>query len=147
MTTIVATANHPAIYSDSRMTFNSSNIYTTRKIFAVDDTLVGVCGCLISAAKFVEWMRLGCPADDKPDFDGEFDALQVSQGRQITMWCNKLVPLEVGEPFVCLGSGGAFAAGAMAMGASPADAIEIAKRFDSGSGGDVVSMHLGGGNE
>lgn len=46
------------------------------------------------------------------------------------------------DDFYAIGSGGPYAMGAMAMGATPAEAVAIAARFDPGTGGAIETFEL-----
>lgn len=90
--------------------------------------------------KFVDWLTRG--TEFKPHYDKDdhtFEAL-VMDGGFILYYDNELVPLIVDEPFYAIGSGSAYAIGAMDAGASPQRAVELAILRDECSGPPIVTV-------
>jgi ATP-dependent protease HslVU (ClpYQ) peptidase subunit len=63
-----------------------------------------------------------------------------SDGKCFNVECGFLIPVEA--DYAAIGSGGMFALGAMAHGASSADAVAAAARHDKNTGGNIQSLHF-----
>jgi len=114
----------------------------TTKVFIHEGLLVGVAGDKDNAVAFTEWVLAGRSSDSKPTFKTEgFSAIIVENGiiHQFNLGCFAH-PVEL--PFWAAGSGADYALGAMAHGASAAEAVAIASTLDinTGLGVDVISL-------
>lgn len=138
MTTVIATRKCMA--SDRLIT--SMHTFNASKIFRVHGSLIGVAGPFEQCLKFIEWRR---NPDLKPTFSDavSLEALELSSDGQLTWWGAEMVAIPIDSEFYAIGSGAAYALGAMAMRASPRRAIEVAARYDSSTGSDVQIMNLG----
>lgn len=140
MTTILASQKHKLMVADS-LTTGGVN-FKSRKIFRVNDKLVGFAGAVTHALKFIQWLEHGTPLNlhyDKNDFT--FEALVLSE-QALFYYDNELVPIEVSEQICAIGSGAPYALGALDAGASPKKAVEIAANRDECSGPPVIVMKL-----
>jgi ATP-dependent protease HslVU (ClpYQ) peptidase subunit len=73
--------------------------------------------------------------------DDKFEAILIDpDGNCFNVECGYLVP--VIADYAAIGSGGMFALGAMAHGASSADAVAAAARHDKNTGGNIQSLHF-----
>jgi len=114
----------------------------TTKIFIHEGLLVGVAGDKDNAEAFKKWLFAGMPSTEKPIFkNDDFTAIIAGVGI-ITQYNTGLFAHVVGLPFWAAGSGADYALGAMAFGASAAEAVAIASTLDinTGLGVDVISM-------
>ena len=137
MTTILASMKHRVMVADSRISGGGGH-FRTQKIHQIDGKLVGCCGTSTHARKFIEWMTHGTAfnlAYDKEEHT--FEAL-VMDGGFLFYFDNELVPLTVDEPYYAIGSGAAYAIGAMDAGASPQRAVELALARDECSGPPIT---------
>lgn len=125
MTTIVATKK--GIYADTRCSFTTP--FKVSKVVNIGQSVFAGAGDLDDLARFFEWQRKGGKAKGAPQLEGNLDILEVCAG-EIFIWGTKLVRLQVNENVYSVGSGSHYATGAMAMGATPKQAIEVAARFD-----------------
>ena len=107
-----------------------------------DGTRIGVCTSIVGTSeRFMSWVEAGAdPAawlGEKPDLQALMirpngdaflatDGLYFSGPIEMTAWA--------------IGSGSDFAIGAMAMGASAAEAVQIAAQFDRHSGGRIEPL-------
>lgn len=113
------------------------------KIFALPNCIVGGAGHLTAVIRFVEWMRAGQSAKKKPDLDGDsLAAIVVWPDGRVEEWDGTLVPMPVFEQFTAVGSGRALAIGAMSMGASAVQAVEVAATWDVHTGGEVIAFDV-----
>ena len=116
---------------------------TKKKIHRLaDGTRIGVTTASLGMAeRFVAWVSAGADPDawkgDKPDLR----AIIIKPDGEVFLSEDGLV---FSGPIACeqyaIGSGASFAIGAMAMGATAEEAVEVAIRFDHHSGGPVTVL-------
>lgn len=96
--------------------------------------------------EFEDWYKGGCDPEETPDFDSDsaFEALVLTHDGSVVKYTNRLTVVTVNGPYIALGAGDEVAMGAMAAGASPERAVEIACQLNAYTGGPVVSMSIGG---
>lgn len=102
-----------------------------------DGSLIGVAGPLSNGLELIKWIEEGEAPDKLPAFQRTDDwagLLRIMLDGRILRYERGPIPFEVLEPFYSIGSGRDFAMAAMAMGKSAAEAVELAARFDSGTG-------------
>jgi hypothetical protein len=70
--------------------------------------------------------------------------VEVLELRKDGLWIynGSLVCFPIKERFWAIGTGAPYAISAMHLGKSPAEAIEIAKLFDPGTGGEIETMRI-----
>lgn len=111
----------------------------TTKIFKIRDCIAAFAGDVAEGHVFMKWLRKGKPEDEKPTFDkDEFEGVTLD-ANGLWFWDWNFIPVPLEDEFCAIGSGAAFAIGAMEAGASAIEAVEIAIRRDTGSGGKIVS--------
>lgn len=105
-----------------------------------DGSVLGESGACTASITAIEELASAMVEDRAPKFaKGEYTLLRLKPNGKAVVYWNELTPVDVPTPYA-LGSGGEFARGAMAMGASAAEAVRIATKLDSKSGGRVRSM-------
>jgi hypothetical protein len=112
------------------------------KIHRVNGSLLGFSGIREEGNIFLEWFRGEC-REKRPELK-EFTALQVTPDGQLVLWDNLCVPMPL-SPDVswwATGSGREPAIGAMAAGATPMRAMEIACEYDMNSRPPIISLSL-----
>lgn len=152
MTTVVF--RDGVMASDTRGTHGDAGIMKCNKLFRVmvkatprakpREHILGICGDVYAAMCFVNWYGSGKP---RPEI---FDNMHESEEFGVMIWTgrkllevNRLCAfVEVEEKFHAIGSGAAYALGAMACGKSASEAVRIACRYDGYSGLPVVTMSL-----
>lgn len=137
MTTIVC--NRTTMVADKRATGN--HIMRVTKIFRVNGGLIGISGNIEQARRFIEWRR---NPDAKPTFSdsASFAALELTSEGEIIWWGVEMVGVPIEDEYFSIGSGSAYALGALTMGASLKDAIKVAARWDEATGNEVQTMSL-----
>jgi hypothetical protein len=136
MTTVIATKE--GIYTDTKCSYKIN--FKVHKFAKIGTSIFAGAGDLEGVSLFFDWRRNG---GDMPTLDDDVDILEVcSDG--IFLWGKKCIRLHVNEDFYAVGSGSHYAMGAMAMGATPRKAIEIASRLDSDTGLPIESIKLRG---
>jgi ATP-dependent protease HslVU (ClpYQ) peptidase subunit len=101
-------------------------------------SLVGVCGNSYNAPAFVAWLDGG---EEKPELTEDFEALVLLPDGTCRSYDNKLRHINVPVP-TATGSGQEFAMGAMAVGASPEDAVKAACERCTNCGGKITVLHI-----
>lgn len=148
MTTVVATKD--ALYADSNVV-DGNSVFKAQKIYRIRGKLVGCAGDQPMIDFFLDAFRRGTkrvrmPAEKRaaiPEGDRDFSALIVDEEGIWHLDQNYSMDL-VQEPYMAVGSGGDAARGAMAAGATPEQAVEIACQIDSNSRGPVQRLYLKG---
>jgi hypothetical protein len=107
---------------------------------AKDGSVIGGVGSPFDLTSFVEWYE-GNRKDKWSDTD-QSEFLVLSPGGVIQCF-NYLGRSYIATGPQALGSGAAVAYGALAMGASPKQAVEAASKYDTRTGGGVESMSVG----
>lgn len=90
-----------------------------------------------------DWIERGAPApvsgDIRPD---SFSVLILAPDGLHLAYENMTFSGPIRSEFYAVGSGEDFALGALAMGATAEEAVQIASRFDHHTGGEIVTMRL-----
>lgn len=138
MTTI--TVRDGVMASDSRA--DGEYIMTVEKIHRLPDGgVIGGSGTASILAAVIHWIANGATGEppSKQDDDCYFLLLLKPDG---TIWRaeNNTTFFRILDPFAATGSGSNFAMAAMELGASAAEAVRVAARYDSGTGGKVRTL-------
>lgn len=131
MTTIAASLAHKEIAADSKCSSDDSfcSVYKLRQW---KDGPIGAAGDWHQILKFYEALEIGGEIDSEWDIE----VLQL-QPSGLFIYGASLKPYPIKDKFYAIGSGAAYALTAMALGKSPREAVEIAARFDPGTGGEI----------
>lgn len=117
-----------------------------KKVWLSKGTLWTGAGSAKNLAQFRLWTfgRAKRPVIEKQgeDESEETTKMEVLQVRKdgIYLWINDAIPEFVDSPFFAVGSGGAYAMGALSMGATPIQALEVAAKFSAGTRGPFHSL-------
>jgi 20S proteasome alpha/beta subunit len=119
-------------------------IYRCEKLFRVGNDIVGTAGDDTPGMVFLDWYThkdKRKPPSRLVDGEADFCCLVLSKNGLFwyDKWCR---PNKVLDEFYAIGSGGAYAMGAMGMGATAEEAVRQAARWDCYTGGDIVTMAL-----
>ena len=106
--------------------------------------LLGITGGMPELLKIQKWAGAGFPPDDKPELsdDAEVECLLVYADGTAALFDASLEVMPVQDKFIAIGSGGPYAVAAMACGLGPAEAVQIAARFDPYTSAPVKSERL-----
>lgn len=99
-----------------------------------DGRLVGISGCAHYIAPFVEWLSEG---GDVPEMDDQFEALVLLPNGECLSYDHKGRSLPEELP-TATGSGREIALGALAVGATPEEAVQAACGRDTSTGGKIT---------
>lgn len=137
------------IAADSRGTDDNYHpgIYRCEKLFRAGDDIIATAGDDTTGMIFVDWYTARTKgAKLKPPsrlIDGEADFCCLVLKKDGLYWCDKWCRLnKIFDEFYAIGSGAAYAMGAMAHGASAAEAVKTAMRWDPHTGGEVTQLTL-----
>lgn len=137
--TTLAYANR-CLAADSLVTCGGKFEGYVTKIFRVNGLLVGASGSAPVCIRFCEWVRAGlkgeCPFEGKDEGNG----LVVMPDGLIVVWGHLGPWLVRGRSMYALGSGQEFALGALELGATAAQAVAVAMKHDTGTGGEIVTL-------
>lgn len=153
MTTLLYDRRIKGIAVDSKNTDSGGQVFITNKIERLDDGSFFLgSGHLLGIGKAKRWANKGFLEKHRPEFgylisdpdEYGFSCIVISEdGMTVTMIDDELEPYEVLDELVATGSGGASARAARAAGATLHEAVEIAIKYDSNSGGPVRVHHIG----
>jgi len=128
-----------------KQTNRGDAIGTCTKIFKLHDgTVVSFCGALSKGLVLFDWYRNGCKEEEWPEFqksDSVTILVVVKDGKCIE-YEGVSNPISCEDEFSAWGSGMEFAIGAMAMGATAVEAVEIASYHCEGCGRGVDSFDV-----
>lgn len=139
--------------SDSQLEDSETGICgSIKKISKVDNCLIGGCG----NAELLSWFlnnfsgKIFNKVTHNPYTtiasrnSDEFQGIVISPRGKVFLLEGTLVPFEI-KPmggFIAIGAGASFAMGAMEAGASAEEAIRVASKFNSATGGRVQKVKL-----
>ncbi len=153
MTTIAYDARIGIVASDSQET-SGGDKYNCKKLYRSRNHVIATAGGTYAGMAFVtwfaEWTTDGepdwndCPDFTNLDWDEDFECLVIRPDKSCYSVNRLFVPVnQLGNRFITLGSGGSAARGALLAGASPREAVEIAKTIDTYTGGDIQEEIIG----
>lgn len=99
-------------------------------------TFVGFAGDLVQCYKFLDWVEQGMDADEYPEDLDDVEAIIVGSSGAAKYYDESPIGIPVGKT-CAIGSGSAFAMGAMLAGKSAYDAVNIACELDPLSRGPI----------
>ena len=144
MTTIVYRNGVMAADTQAYLGRGESGAARKSKIFKEPDgTLIGASsGCVGGTWFLLDWFRNGCKTPVEGVAPDSFEMLIVRPGGLITLYHDGFYPTHITAEFAAIGSGAAYALGAMSHGAGPELAVSIACEHDPFSGGEVEALSL-----
>lgn len=140
MTTIVA--DRKGMAADKRISFSAggNSVFKTSKLHKVNGSIIGICGNVEQAMQFIEWRRT---PDTKPTFsEPAFEAIELTAEGQMLWWGGEMIAIPIEDEHYAIGTGAAYALGAMAHGATVKEAIQIAATYDANTGTEVQTLML-----
>ena len=144
MTTIVY--HKGVLAADRRMTSGNTVVATMKKIRKLDDeSCVAFAGNPIYAPYIINWIN-GDGERPKAVQDDSYACLHVDPAKGLARYIESDYfdwDDVTCEPYVARGTGGLFAMGALAHGATAIEAVLIASQFDINSGDGVDFIEVG----
>lgn len=134
------------IAADGRSTAGNEIIRDdVEKILVRHGRIYALTGCISLLDAAIEWHNAGADPAKVPAYSGEQGwFLIVVEDGGLFCYSNK-VPYSMRDEYklpIAFGSGESFALGAMLAGKSAREAVQIACRVDSGSGGKIKSFNI-----
>ena len=153
MTTIAYDRRTKTVAADTQNTDESGAKWRVKKIETLPDGSVFLgSGHLYTIAQCKHWAELGFDEHERPDFsyyledteDRGFSCLWISaDGAKVILIDGEMGPTEVIDDFVAIGSGAAYALGAMEAGADVVRAVEIACERDPSTSAPIHTHTCG----
>lgn len=134
MTTIAWSRESGIVAADRQCSYHCTP--ATKLFTLADRSVVGIAGSLefcLAAVKYLDG-SIGPKPTSSTD---NSTLLRVYPDGTAEVYHSQLEPYPVLLPFFAVGSGSDYAMGALAMGATPERAIEIASQFDEATGGGI----------
>lgn len=129
--------------ADSLATWGDARDGYCRKIERRGRVLAASAGNLSRAQGFLDWFRSGMQGDPPPAGDDDAKSFNylIDPDGWFLMWGPKGWERTRGD-LLTLGSGGEYARGALAMGATPEEAVAVAIQYDTKSGGPITVLSV-----
>ena len=131
--------------ADKQTSFGSTKT-TTTKIFKIYGALIGSAGISVHCAAMAEWFRGGRIEDKFPAFqknnDTSVDVICIEPDGRCHVFQTSHIPVLIEEKFMALGSGSNYALGAMYLGKTAREAVDVACALDSGCGRGIDTLEL-----
>lgn len=106
-----------------------------------DGRLLGFSGDIGVGMLMLDWLDRGGARPPQQDTDRWATVLEITPDG--ACWCHgRDSRWRIEQPFFAIGSGRDFALAAMALGRSAAEAVDLAARFDTGTGNGVDALAL-----
>lgn len=103
------------------------------KMLQTDDNVYCIAGTIVDGLRFVDWLE-SASEEDPPAFKKTTIVCMDKKTGKATLYEGTDYGTPVEDPMYAWGSGGHLAIGAMAQGAAPWDAVEIASKWDTNTG-------------
>ena len=138
MTTIVFDGKE--LVSDSRMTCDGHIESDVQKVFELKDgSLYAGAGTYEEILEVLEWIEDGSPRG-RPKLE-DFEGIHVKQDGSVFTCQSKLRWWRTAKP-IAIGSGAKYARAGMECGLSGRKSVELAAKFDTGTGGALQILKL-----
>lgn len=139
MTTIAFKAG--VLAADTLVCSGNERVGTTTKVKALGPLLYASSGSCGLADTWESWLRRGAVGEHPSLKQDDASATCILFLPDDTiLWFHVDGVTHFHAPYFAIGSGSSYALGAMAVGASPEDAVLAAMRHDTGTGGRVMSI-------
>lgn len=116
-------------------------MFGVSKFRRVGKGIVGAAGDWDDILKFWEFIEGKPPKESGLNDDSELEGIELHPDG-IFMYAASGKRYRIKDEFFAIGSGAPYAIGAMAMGASPEEAVALASRFDPATGGEIEVIPL-----
>ena len=131
--------------ADTQMTIGDTTDSTCIKIVKRGAVLAGACGTSAMCKAFRDWFIGGMRGDPPKPYHAEKSDWSYWGLIFPPQSDSFLILQEPGwnwlrAPFYATGSGGDIATGALAMGATAEEAVRVASRFDTATGGEITVL-------
>lgn len=126
-----------SVCADTRIVAGSAIAGYHRKVFRLDSGIVALCGDYTAGHILLDWVRDGAKPRKKPTMltEASFELLWVRPDGAFTL-DEELHPVPALIPYAA-GTGADFAMAALHLGYSARQAVELACKLDTNSGGEI----------
>lgn len=130
------------IAADTLATWGSSRDGAFTKVAKRGPYLAGVSGGVAACQRFLDWFSMGLRGDppQMPDGDRTSHGIIILPDDRMLTWGPTGWERTRIIDHYAMGSGGEFAQGALAMGATAERAVQVAIQYDTKSGGDITVL-------
>lgn len=118
---------------------------SVNKIRRHRQAIIGAAGDWSDVLKFWDSLGKRKKKDQGLNDNSEFEGIEL-HASGIYLYDASGARYAIKDQFYAIGSGGPYAMGAMAMGATPEEAVAVAARFDPNTGGEIEALTLRVGN-
>ena len=141
--TCIAVRNR-VMAADTQMTIGDEKLRVKKLRVLEDGSIFGSAGDASAIDKLEEWVKAGAPKNKRPRINKELaiECLVLKPDGTIWFIGTDLVFEQLAAEFMAIGTGGAYALGAMARGATAVQAVKIAARFDVNTSEPIDKMEL-----
>mgnify|MGYP000876431079 CR=1 FL=1 len=129
MTTIAV--RDGVVAADTACFHADRHVGAIRKVRRVPGGIVAICGEAQDAARAFEWFESGCPDERPAGLADSISGLFLREDQSVLSFDHKLIFMAIEADFHAYGSGSKVATGAMEMGATAAQAVAIACKYDA----------------
>lgn len=137
MTTIAC--NRGEMAADGRVT-DDGETFPALKVHKINGAIYGSAGLHAATVRFIEWARKG--EEGKPRLAKDFTGMKLTTEGIFVISRDDPVWMRCEADYFAIGSGGPYALGAMAFGATPLQAVQTAMKWDIYSGGEPTVLSL-----
>lgn len=130
MTTIIAVRN-VGLYSDSICSYGIN--FSSPKLFTCKKWIMGGSGKAVTLELFAQWLS----SNRKGSIKLKGLAALVMDKDRIYLYHGCTVPIEIQDDVYAVGTGAMAVMAAMAMGANPQQALDVAAKLDTMTGGKM----------
>lgn len=131
---------HGVLASDTRCSADGV-MFGVTKFRRVGKGIVGAAGDWDDILRFWELIEGKSAKESGLNDDSELEAIELHP-EGIFLYAASGKRYRIKDEFFAIGSGAPYAIGAMAMGASPKEAVALASRFDPATGGEIEVIPL-----
>lgn len=135
-----------SVAADKQLTCGTTTMAITKVHKLPTGEIIGLVGCLERGEELMNWYRNGAKPEEFPKFGdsvGDAELIVVTE-ESVSSYVRSPYSAPIENSFMAWGSGGDVALGAMAMGATAEEAVEIACRFNSACGLGINVLEVGG---
>jgi hypothetical protein len=134
----------PDVMATDSLALRGDTHYYVQKLWREGNAVIGLCGSSDYAMAWLAWYRAGRISADYPKCQDKDDyaIAVVAQEGYVYAYDRVPYPVRYEQPFAAWGCGREVALGALAMGASAVQAVEVAGKWCQGVGGPTQSERL-----
>lgn len=144
MTTVVY--KNGCLAFDSRLVEDNICTGTIVKGRHTKNLLMAGCGACEDIVAVFDWLEAGGGEENKKKFglarEVKCQVLTINKNGEVISYEGQLYPMKTNSPWYALGSGSDVALGALEMGATAKEAVQVASKYDVNTGGTVHTLSI-----